>query len=198
MLKRHFFQNYCGKYDREIPVHPPDKNGYCTNSSCTIGLNLNFLFFLRVQVSISKYFLAKFHQFSSKLGPASPESVRGSSFLMPEIRRVNHQNTTVVLAVFIEDPGSIYPASYNYRVSRRLLFRTATELTRTVNRVLLQGAAALNLAPCTPRMYVRRDLRGALDQFTPAPRWALERTRGGRKAQGRTAPEMAKQSGVEY
>jgi site-specific recombinase XerD len=58
-----------------------------------------------------------------------------------------------VLSLFIEELRPVYLASPNYRASRNLLFGTANELTRTVNRVLLQGAAVLNLTPCTTRMF---------------------------------------------
>jgi len=58
-----------------------------------------------------------------------------------------------VLAVFMNELRPVYLASPNYRNSRHLLFGTANELTRTVNRVLLEGTAALNLAPCTTRMF---------------------------------------------
>jgi site-specific recombinase XerD len=58
-----------------------------------------------------------------------------------------------VLCVFIKDLRPVYLASPNYRNSRHLLFGTATELTKTVNRVLKQGAAALSLIPCTTRMF---------------------------------------------
>jgi site-specific recombinase XerD len=58
-----------------------------------------------------------------------------------------------VLRHFIEELRPVYLASPNYRNSRHLLFGTANELTRTVNRVLLEGTVALNLAPCTTRMF---------------------------------------------
>jgi site-specific recombinase XerD len=58
-----------------------------------------------------------------------------------------------VLAVFVNELRPVYLASPNYRNSRHLLFGTANELTRTVNRVLLQATAALNLTPCTTRMF---------------------------------------------
>jgi integrase/recombinase XerC len=58
-----------------------------------------------------------------------------------------------VLSVFMHELRPVYLASPNYRNSRHLLFGTANELTRTVNRMLLQGSEALNLAPCTTRMF---------------------------------------------
>lgn len=60
---------------------------------------------------------------------------------------------TGVLRHFIDDLRPVYLASPNYRNSRHLLFGTANELTRTVNRVLFQATTALNLAPCTTRMF---------------------------------------------
>lgn len=58
-----------------------------------------------------------------------------------------------VLKVFIEDVRDVYLISPNYRTSRHLLFGTSAELTKTVNTVLLKGAAELGLAPCTTRMF---------------------------------------------
>jgi site-specific recombinase XerD len=58
-----------------------------------------------------------------------------------------------VLRYFLDELRPVYLASPNYRNSRHLLFGTANELTRTVNRVLLAGSAAVGLAPCTTRMF---------------------------------------------
>lgn len=58
-----------------------------------------------------------------------------------------------ILKLFLDELRPVYLASPNYRNSRHLLFGTANELTRTVNRVLLAGSAALGLAPCTTRMF---------------------------------------------
>ena len=58
-----------------------------------------------------------------------------------------------VLRHFIEELRPVYLVSPNYRNTRHLLFGTGAELTRTVNRMLLQASAALNLAPCTTRMF---------------------------------------------
>ena len=60
---------------------------------------------------------------------------------------------TGVLRHFVEELRPLYLVSPNYRNSRHLLFGTGAELTRTVNRVLLSGAEALGLAPCTTRMF---------------------------------------------
>jgi len=58
-----------------------------------------------------------------------------------------------VLSIFINDIRHVYLASPNYRTSRHLLFGSANELTRTVNRVLLQASIALSLDRCTTRMF---------------------------------------------
>lgn len=82
---------------------------------------------------------------------------RTLSVFIPQFKKTRtaflSEYSAETLRLFINELRPVFLASPNYRSSRHLLFGTSAELTRTVNKVLLEGSTALGLPPCTTRMF---------------------------------------------